>query len=323
MVTWEANRVGWALQGLEVPVVLLKGAAYMLSGFDFERGRLFADLDVMVPVDDLSRVEHASSNGVGVLRLNPYDERYYRLWSHELPPMRHFEREVELDVHHTILPLTSRLTPDREKLWERAQIAARYPFSGARTGGYGPAQRRPSLSRRGSRRCCSRHLGSRWFDAPLLPAGRILGYAHFACESWGWGAHSSMRCITATGSWKPLCRMTSKSAHGGMPQRLPLGLRWMQLYPGHSFPNTRTKQLPRPRLPAGCSTPRPIGCGCHLRSSCHTWCARACAEQLAAPKIIENGDRSMAEIQSQIHKDQAWAGSCCLENCPTHAIRTA
>ncbi len=129
MVTWEANRVGWALQGLEVPVVLLKGAAYMLSGFEFERGRLFADLDVMVPADDLARVEQRlKQRGWRFIELNAYDERYYRVWSHELPPMRHFEREVELDVHHTILPLTSRLTPDREKLWERTQALPGTPF---------------------------------------------------------------------------------------------------------------------------------------------------------------------------------------------------
>jgi hypothetical protein len=129
LVTWEANRVGWALQGLEVPVVLLKGAAYMLSGFEFERGRLFADLDVMVPVDDLARVEERlKQRRWRFIELNAYDERYYRVWSHELPPMRHFEREVELDVHHTILPLTSRLTPDREKLWERTQALPGTPF---------------------------------------------------------------------------------------------------------------------------------------------------------------------------------------------------
>ena len=129
MVAWEANRVGWALQGLEVPVVLLKGAAYMLSGFDFQRGRLFADLDIMVPIGDLARVEELlKQRGWRFIKLNAYDERYYRVWSHELPPMRHFEREVELDVHHTILPLTSRLTPDREKLWERTQALPETPY---------------------------------------------------------------------------------------------------------------------------------------------------------------------------------------------------
>jgi hypothetical protein len=129
LVAWEANRLGWALEQLEVPVVVLKGAAYMLSGFEFEQGRLFADLDIMVPTDELPRVEQRlKQQGWRFIELNSYDERYYRVWSHELPPMRHFEREVELDVHHTILPLTSRLTPDREKLWGRSQPLPGTPF---------------------------------------------------------------------------------------------------------------------------------------------------------------------------------------------------
>ena len=181
MVTWEANRVGWALQGLEVPVVLLKGAAYMLSDFEFERGRLFADVDVMVPADDLARVEERlKQRGWRFIELNAYDERYYRVWSHELPPMRHFEREVELDVHHTILPLTSRLTPDREKLWERTQAATRNSVPNARPGGHGPAQRCPPVSRRGSHGCGSRHTGSRWSNAPLFQAAGILGHTDAA-----------------------------------------------------------------------------------------------------------------------------------------------
>ncbi|MHC4434095.1 MAG: nucleotidyltransferase family protein, partial [Planctomycetota bacterium] len=46
-----------------------------------------------------------------------YDQRYYRKWSHELPPLIHEQRRTVVDVHHTILPRTSRLKPDTEKLW--------------------------------------------------------------------------------------------------------------------------------------------------------------------------------------------------------------
>ena len=35
---------------------------------------------------------------------------------HALPPLRHPERLIEVDLHHTISPLTSRLSPDPEKL---------------------------------------------------------------------------------------------------------------------------------------------------------------------------------------------------------------
>ena len=46
------------------------------------------------------------------MKIDPYDDRYYRVWMHEIPPLRHRERKTEIDLHHTILPRTSRLKPD-------------------------------------------------------------------------------------------------------------------------------------------------------------------------------------------------------------------
>jgi hypothetical protein len=43
---------------------------------------------------------------------DPYDDAYYRRWMHELPPLIHRERDRMIDVHHTILPLTARITPN-------------------------------------------------------------------------------------------------------------------------------------------------------------------------------------------------------------------
>ncbi|HVF65623.1 MAG TPA: nucleotidyltransferase family protein, partial [Casimicrobiaceae bacterium] len=37
-------------------------------------------------------------------------------WMHELPPMRHVTRGTVVDVHHAILPLTARISPDSRKL---------------------------------------------------------------------------------------------------------------------------------------------------------------------------------------------------------------
>ena len=31
--------------------------------------------------------------------LSPYDDHYYRRWTHELPPLAHVERQVEIDLH--------------------------------------------------------------------------------------------------------------------------------------------------------------------------------------------------------------------------------
>ena len=47
-----------------------------------------------------------------------YDQRYYRQWMHELPPLQHLDRGTSLDVHHTILPPTADSRIDARKLWE-------------------------------------------------------------------------------------------------------------------------------------------------------------------------------------------------------------
>jgi hypothetical protein len=43
---------------------------------------------------------------------DPYDDAYYREHMHELPPLIHKARDRMIDVHHTILPRTHRVTPD-------------------------------------------------------------------------------------------------------------------------------------------------------------------------------------------------------------------
>jgi hypothetical protein len=45
-----------------------------------------------------------------------YDQRYYREWMHELPPLRHAVRTTVVDVHHAILPRTARLRPSSAQL---------------------------------------------------------------------------------------------------------------------------------------------------------------------------------------------------------------
>ena len=53
--------------------------------------------------------------------LEDYDERYYRRWMHELPPLKHVWRHTWLDVHHTITPPTSRFPVDGGALLSRAR----------------------------------------------------------------------------------------------------------------------------------------------------------------------------------------------------------
>ena len=115
---WEVNRLHRTLTGAGYPMMLLKGAAYAAAGLPLARGRTSADIDIMVPGDRLDSVEkHLLSHGWEWGELDPYDARYYRRWSHELPPLRHRDRGSMLDVHHTILPPLSRLRPDPSAFW--------------------------------------------------------------------------------------------------------------------------------------------------------------------------------------------------------------
>ncbi|RDV29214.1 hypothetical protein DXV75_01780 [Alteromonas aestuariivivens] len=85
--------------------VFLKGAGYVLAEDSNHRGRLMSDIDVMVDKSELRRAELALLNsGWKAKEVTDYDDRYYRQWSHELPPFVHPERGTTLDLHHTVLP---------------------------------------------------------------------------------------------------------------------------------------------------------------------------------------------------------------------------
>jgi len=112
-VLWEVDHIERALRDLATPVVLLKGAAYVAAGLPPGVGRLFSDVDIMVRRDQLGAVETALfAAGWIPEKLTPYDDRYYRQWMHELPPLQHIQRRTSLDVHHTIAPPTSRFATD-------------------------------------------------------------------------------------------------------------------------------------------------------------------------------------------------------------------
>jgi hypothetical protein len=114
---WEAEMARRALASLGVPVILLKGAAFVAAGLDAGRGRQIGDLDILVPRASLDAVEAALIEaGWEWVKPDPYDDAYYRQHMHELPPLIHRERDRMIDVHHTILPLTARVTPDAGSL---------------------------------------------------------------------------------------------------------------------------------------------------------------------------------------------------------------
>lgn len=115
-----------ALAGVGIDVVLLKGAAYVLADLPVARGRVFSDVDILVPGETLAAVEAALMlHGWSTTHHDAYDQRYYRQWMHELPPLRHNVRSTVVDVHHAILPLTARVKPPSAKL-----LAAARPVEG-------------------------------------------------------------------------------------------------------------------------------------------------------------------------------------------------
>lgn len=125
LISWEVNRLLWALKGIDVPLILLKGSGYLLADLPPARGRIFADVDLLVPEERIGEIEERLvERGWFKTEIDPYDDRYYRVWMHEIPPLRHQERGTEIDIHHRLLPKTSHLKSDPAPLFTAAQPLA-------------------------------------------------------------------------------------------------------------------------------------------------------------------------------------------------------
>jgi hypothetical protein len=135
ILRWEVNRIAYALARQDIPIALLKGAAYVMLNLPIARGRFSSDVDILVPKAYIANVERALiDHGWRHIKLDDYDQFFYRHWSHELPPLQHRDRGTIVDVHHTILPPTGRLHPDPAKL-----LAASVPLTGTRFSVLAPA----------------------------------------------------------------------------------------------------------------------------------------------------------------------------------------
>jgi hypothetical protein len=121
IVDWELHHLETVFNRLRLPLILLKGTAYMASNLIAGDGRVFSDVDILVAEERLQEVKNRLIwSGWFPEPLDSYDQQYYRRWMHELPPMRHAQRGTSLDVHHNILPKTCASHPDAKKLIERA-----------------------------------------------------------------------------------------------------------------------------------------------------------------------------------------------------------
>jgi hypothetical protein len=123
-VLWEVKLLATELQRIGVRPILLKGAAYIHANKAAGQGRTLTDIDVLVPKKDLSKVERQlKTAGWYSDKIDDYDQRYYREWTHEIPPLIHYKRQTVLDVHHNIFPVL-RFQIDIERLLDQACVDA-------------------------------------------------------------------------------------------------------------------------------------------------------------------------------------------------------
>ena len=122
LARWELDRVCRVLMPAGVPIIALKGLAYILRGLPHATTRLLSDIDILVPADRIGDAERALlAAGWRGTKLDPYDQEYYRRWSHEIPPLQFPGRVLGVDVHHTICPPASRLRPDPQRFWTASE----------------------------------------------------------------------------------------------------------------------------------------------------------------------------------------------------------
>ncbi len=120
-VMWEVECIRKAVAGTGVPLLLLKGAAYVVAGLPVAEGRLLSDIDILVARENIADVESALMiHGWNTIHHDAYDQRYYRRWMHEIPPMRHLKRGTVIDVHHALLPETARTRADSDAMRKSA-----------------------------------------------------------------------------------------------------------------------------------------------------------------------------------------------------------
>jgi hypothetical protein len=105
----------------DFPCVLLKGAAYRALALPMSYGRLFADIDILVPKAQLrSARDKLFFAGFAELPLSEYDRAYYLTWSHQNPPLQHYQRGTVIDLHHHIYPPASAKQIDIQVLLDHA-----------------------------------------------------------------------------------------------------------------------------------------------------------------------------------------------------------
>jgi len=122
-VHYEAAELQKLLQPYATHLLFLKGAAYSLTeNACVGSGRTYSDIDLLVDRNSITVIEkELAVHGFFAEDLDEYDQKYYREWSHEIPPLRHGSRGTVLDVHHNLLPIISGRAPDINMFFQHIQ----------------------------------------------------------------------------------------------------------------------------------------------------------------------------------------------------------
>jgi hypothetical protein len=117
------------LQTSSLYIVFVKGVAYKLRGLKFAQGRTFSDIDLLVPQSQFNDAVNALKNiGFVETTLNDYDRNYYLKWSHQYPPLFHYLRGTGVDLHHGIIPITSKTRISTDDYIQTSVQIAGMPF---------------------------------------------------------------------------------------------------------------------------------------------------------------------------------------------------
>jgi len=125
----EMRHIGKQFKQHNIPIVLLKGGAYIKAKIGVYAGRRLSDIDLLVAKSNLAAAEAVFYKGGWQYgEVSDYDQHYYRDWMHEVPPLKHYKRSMEVDLHHNIVAPVSRIKLDAAKLLEKAVPIENSPF---------------------------------------------------------------------------------------------------------------------------------------------------------------------------------------------------
>lgn len=111
----EIFRIDKLLREVGIKPIFLKGAAYNIEKLRAVKGRTMSDIDILVSSEQIKATEQRlRSVGWQTKEITDYDDKYYREFAHEIPPMFDPISGTTLDVHHNLyLPISGK-APDEE-----------------------------------------------------------------------------------------------------------------------------------------------------------------------------------------------------------------